>query len=507
MFSIGILGFYSFYISFDHIGKDNSLLPYKCKVSDIELTLDNNDELDSEVESKKEEQSAKKLEEARLALDEAKKNYRPDGSSSEDFRQLSNGVFQAEGCVSAWFNGGSLLVSPIVSLGQTYTSPEVLAFFVRLYHELGGIGRLSIRYNVSKKLYVTWEITNWDKILNEVSDYFNSLYGEKYQGFKKLEIIYRLRSNLLSLKEDKFIPKPVETNFNEDKAELVRLVYSLNTSGKSRILSVKDKLKSLNLEGHSIELKTEFKDNSQAPTFLFILGFFLGDGGIYIRIRISSSGALNFIPSLILMQKPGNQVAYMFEKMSNTIKSLGINSYIIEGGDGLRSSNVRIEGINAISLLVPLLQKHSKLIYWKSTDVNKVLKFLKYHSAGFYTYKKGLLAILNLLYQDSNKRNKTLEEWQKLAEDHFVYLNEKYNSGHQFISTVTKLNKPAGWRVNFSDKLVYLDGKNLKMKSFLYTTYGSEAKALKYALEYRDSVLEDHFKEWEKVLACDNNNT
>ena len=31
------------------------------------------------------------------------------------------------------------------------------------------------------------------------------------------------------------------------------------------------------------------------------------------------------------------------------------------------------------------------------------------------------------------------------------------------------------------------------MKSFLYTTYGSEGKALQYALEYRDSILENHF--------------
>ena len=152
-------------------------------------------------------------------------------------------------------------------------------------------------------------------------------------------------------------------NNPENKAELVRLVYSFNASGKSRKLSIEEKLKSLNLEGHSLELKTKFKDNSQLPTFLFILGFFLGDGGIYIRIRITSSGALNFIPSLILFQKPSNKVAYMFEIMSKSISNLGINSLIIEGGNGLPLTNIRIEGINAISLLIPLLEKNSSLIY------------------------------------------------------------------------------------------------------------------------------------------------
>jgi hypothetical protein len=472
------------------LGFSIGIQKYSSSSRSLAYTEESDDTLaNNEVNSIKEEQSAKKLEEARLALDKAKNNYCPENykSSSEDFRQLANGVFQAEGCVSAWFNGGSLLVSPIVNLGQTYTSPEVFAFFVRLYHELGGIGRLYVSYNVSNKLFITWSITNWDLILNRVSNYFDSLYGEKYQGFNKLKVIYKLKS-VASL------------NNPENQAELVRLVYSFNVSGKSRKLSIEDKLKSLNLEGHSLELKTKFNDNPRIPTFLFLLGFFLGDGGIYIRIRVSSSGGLNFIPSLILFQKPSNMAAYMFERMSKSISSLGINSLIIEGGDRLRTTNIRIEGINAISLLVPLLEKNSSLIYWKGVDINKVLKFLKYHSAGFCTYPKGLVAVLNLLYQDPNSRSKTLDEWIKLAENHFIYLNAKYKSGHQFISTVSKLKKPAGCAVIFSNKLVTLDGKNLKGKSFLFTTYGSEARALKSALEYRDSILESHFKEWEEYL-------
>lgn len=426
---------------------------------------------------------ANKLEEAKLTLSKEIDNYKAGTHRDEDFRQLANGVFQSEGCVSAWFNGGSLLVSPIVYLGQTYTNPEVLSFFVKLYHELGKIGKLSIVYSDSGKLFIKWQITNWDLILNQVSPYFDCIYGEKFQGFKKLKAIYGLKSNLNNI---------------ENKAELVRLVYSMNSSGNTRKLSIEDKLKSLNLEGYSSEPNTSFKDNPLSPTFLFILGFFLGDGGIYVRIRITTSGALNFIPSLILFQKPDNRVIHMFERMSETIKSLGINSFIVEGEGKLRSANIRIEGISAISNLVPFLSKNSNLLYWKSDDVNMVLKFLIYHSAGLYTYQKGLIAILNLLYQDNNKRNKTLEEWVKLVESHLVYLNTKYKSGHQFINSVTKLNEQIGWRVNFSDKLLTVEGKALKMKSFLFSTYGSKENALKVALEYRDSILESHFKEWHK---------
>ena len=53
------------------------------------------------------------LNSAQLALAKAILEYQPVTSYSESFRKLANGVFQAEGCVSAWFNGGSLTVSPV----------------------------------------------------------------------------------------------------------------------------------------------------------------------------------------------------------------------------------------------------------------------------------------------------------------------------------------------------------------------------------------------------------
>lgn len=56
------------------------------------------------------------------------------------FNSLHMEFFQSEGAVSAKFtNPMRLEVSPVVSIGQNY-SPESLAFFVRLYHELGRQG-------------------------------------------------------------------------------------------------------------------------------------------------------------------------------------------------------------------------------------------------------------------------------------------------------------------------------------------------------------------------------
>ena len=68
------------------------------------------------------------LDEARKTLDIAINSYEPSGEfSREEFQQVANGVFQAEGCVSARIRKG-LSVSPVVVLGQNY-SKESVEFF------------------------------------------------------------------------------------------------------------------------------------------------------------------------------------------------------------------------------------------------------------------------------------------------------------------------------------------------------------------------------------------
>lgn len=127
------------------------------------------------------------LKTAQLALAFAIQEYQP-YTPSDSFQKLAispsggSGVFQAEGCVSAWFNGGGLTVSPVVNLGQIY-SQESLSFFVRLYHELGKIGKLNVSLNSSaEKVFITWHLTNWDLILSVVLRYFSGVYGEKFSS-------------------------------------------------------------------------------------------------------------------------------------------------------------------------------------------------------------------------------------------------------------------------------------------------------------------------------------
>lgn len=422
------------------------------------------------------------LDKARLALAKAKEQYQPDTITSEIFRNLANGVFQAEGCVSAWFNGGLLTVSPVVNLGQTY-SPESLAFLVRLYHELGKIGKLDVKINVSGKVFITWHLTNWNLILSVVLRYFDGVYGEKLRAFNIIKVIYKLKSNFSN---------------DEDKILLVKLVYSLTSSGKSRKLSLSDKLNSLNLVDSRPKLDISYPNNPKTPTFLFLLGFLLGDGSIYIRIRVSKSGSPSFIPSIIFFQKADANSTLVFELLSRYLNSIGVKSLVTAANKPGGQTTLRIEGNLAVGLLIPLFREYSCWGYWKSQSINTLLDFYKYHNAGAHTYLKGLNAVLDLLYKDPNNRTKTLYEWKEIIKIHFLNVDSHYQSGSLFITPITKGKQHAGWIVSFSEKLVCVNGKKLSKvhnKSFLFSTYGSVSKAKEAAISYRDSVLDSHLKE------------
>ncbi len=431
------------------------------------------------------------LNSAQLALAKAILEYQPVTSDSESFRKLANGIFQAEGCVSAWFNGGSLTVSPVVNVGQTY-SLESLSFFVRLYHELGKIGKLDVRINSLGKVFIIWHLTNWDLILSVVLRYFSGVYGEKFRAFKRLEDIYKLKFNLSN---------------DENKILLVKSVYSLTSAGKSRKLSrpsavvrfatQEEKLNSLNLVDLKPKLDISFPENPESPSFLFLLGFLLGDGSIYIRIRMGKSGSPSFIPNIILYQKADTNSTLIFELLSKYLKSIGVKSLVIAANKAGQTS-LRIEGVLALGLLIPLFREYSSLGYWKSQSINMLLDFYKYHIAGAHTYLKGLYAVLDLLYKDPNNRTKTLGEWKEVVKNYFQHVDSNYQSGFQFITPITKSKQHVGWIVNFSDKLVGVNGQKLskiKNKSCLFTTYGSYSKALEAAIHYRDSVLDLHLKE------------
>ena len=156
-------------------------------------------------------------------LDKAISDYDPNkDDDSESFRQLANGFFQSEGTVSARLRANT--VAPVITLGQNLNM-ESLKFFVKLWHELGKSGSLTFSSSQSGRWVVRLTTESWND-LTTYANYFDSVYGEKYIAWQKLNII----RHLMKLKDD------------NSRIELVKLVYSLSASGNTRLLSLQDQL-------------------------------------------------------------------------------------------------------------------------------------------------------------------------------------------------------------------------------------------------------------------------
>ena len=154
-----------------------------------------------------------------------------------------------------------------------------------------------ISKNKNMNYHIQLRSTNLEYMINTLFPYFSLTYGEKYIAMYKLIRIAALEkvSTVLS------------------KIEMICLVYSLTSGGQNRVITLKDKLVSCIDEGiltqlsskvESIkrEINNNFAENTVPFNICFILGFFLGDGSLYIRIRDKVSG-LVFIPKFEIKQK------------------------------------------------------------------------------------------------------------------------------------------------------------------------------------------------------------
>jgi hypothetical protein len=150
------------------------------------------------------------------------------------------------------------------------------------------------------------------------------------------------------------------------KIESVHLAYSLSPLGKDHKISLKEKLGFVTGKSKSTTDKLisgmnfEFPKNNVPMGLTFILGFFLGDGSLYIRIRDNRSG-LRFIPKFEIKQKYTDTNANIMELVCIFLQSKGIQANL--------SSNAQyvlavVEGTDHVcNYLIPLLNTHKELFF------------------------------------------------------------------------------------------------------------------------------------------------
>ena len=233
--------------------------------------------------------------------------------TGEEFRQVANGFFQAEGHVSCRIKGKYF--APVCVINQNLT-PKSLEFFITLWNVLGRTSSLTLVQNKSGKIVIRLSSENWDTILNVYAKYFSLIYGEKFIAFQKLSTIRKLTSNPLNLNPSSL-------------AQAIQIVYSLSENGNNRKLSLSEQLALFGISQSKTDTPI-YTDNFNKITILFIIGFILGDGTLFLRLRNSETGSIWLIPTLVLPQLK-NKYKYtatrdhFFTILTNFFKSLPLS--------------------------------------------------------------------------------------------------------------------------------------------------------------------------------------
>jgi hypothetical protein len=136
------------------------------------------------------------------------------------------------------------------------------------------------------------------------------------------------------------------------------------------------------------------------------------------------------------------------------------------------------------------LKKYSHFLYGKTESFNLLVWIERLlRSGGHHTYF-GLRALINKMYDSTNKRNTDKEIWMGRIEDWLKAVSARREWGEYFISPIYTPNNPRvirGWQVRFPSTLKFPKSN----KALMCSTCGGQAKALAAAVQYRDKILSD----------------
>ena len=405
--------------------------------------------------------------------------------SDKEFCLLANGFWQAEGYIGGIFRSGFNFY-PICSATQLL-SEESAKFFIRLDKALQNKGTFSITLNSFGKFVIAYRLSGWDTLFSVFVPYFYMQYGGKYRAILKLKKIYGVlrKKNCIKDSREKM-----------SKVFLVSLVYSLTAHSPRYKVSLEDKLLSLNLDPGLLKQLPEvsYKENDIKPSFLFILGFFLGDGTLHLKLEWKEQNStVVIVPLFNIIQSNVEPNRHIMEIMTNTLNALNIKTSLDKG---VNTYTLTIKGINNVfNSLFPLLKNYSHFLYGKSESFNLLVWVERLiRSGGHHTYF-GLRALIEKLYSNTNERFTDKEIWMSRIEDWLKAVSARRDWGEYYISPIYTSNKEIrGWQVRFPStlKLQHTSTTAHKYnKAFIVSTYDGQDKALAAAVQYRDKIIRD----------------
>jgi hypothetical protein len=424
------------------------------------------------------------------------KNEKKDKDLDKEFCMLANGFWQAEGYIGGIFRSG-INFYPICSATQLF-SVECAEFLIRLDNALNNKGTFSITLNNLGKFVIAYRLSGWDTFFSIFVPYFYMLYGQKHQAILKLKKIFELKDYRVPSGDMIIIPGSARADYlknNSDdvhKALLVRLVYSLTSYSSNYKVNREDKLISLEINPSILkELPTDnYKENEIKPHFLFILGFFLGDGTLHLKLEWKEKNStVVILPLFNILQSNIESNKYIMELMTNTLNALDIKTSLEISSN---TYTLTVKGINNVfNSLFPLLKKYSHLLYWKTDSFNLLMwadRLIR--SGGHHTYF-GLKALINKIYNNYNKRFTDKKVWMDRIDTWLNEVSGRREYGEYYISAIYTSNHPKqirGWQVRFPSTVKLPNKSN---KAFICSTYGGKDNALLAAVQYRDKILSD----------------
>jgi ubiquinol-cytochrome c reductase cytochrome b subunit len=391
------------------------------------------------------------------------------------FKQLANGLFQAEGHISCRIIKKKYF-APVLIINQNFTESSQ-NFFLILWHVLGRRRNLHITRSSSGKLVIVFRSEDWEYILNTLKNYFNLCYGEKYQAFKKLELIFKA----IQLK---------------DKASLrfaTYLIYTLAESGKSRHLSLTEQLSVIDLPALNPTFPN-FTENSTPLSIPFLIGFIIGDGSIIVNLRKVSEKSIWIVPMVVLPQKYTSHNVIFLNNIKIFLSSLNINSRVRRS---IGLIKLEIEGIeNVFFKFVPVCAPYCNYFLWKEPVFKMFLKISALVKANVHCTFYGMTVIINILFELSTNRTRSLSYWLDTIESYFKAKGNESTSSEYIILVASgerkgqEQGKHIAWKVSFSIKCKKYDPKgHLQDKQYRFYNDTDKKEALIKAIVYRDTKL------------------